>query len=149
MSNDLAAVWGSIKARAAAQITLLPMFWPREPNELPDTPSPFVYFDLAVDKVRSPVAFGGGVGSNLYRYPAELSGFLLVPRNFTVEKEAALAEHIATAFRSFRDGVISCFAATTAPVPEGEKLVPPGVLSAADQYNCTVVSIALTFDQVG
>lgn len=149
MSNDLAAVWEAIKTRAADQITLLPMYWPREPNEFPDTPSAFVYFDLTVDRTRAPVAFGGGRGSNLYRYSAELTGFLMVPRNFTVEKEAVLAEHIAVAFRSYRDAVISCFAATTSPAGEGEKLVPPGVHSAADQYNCTAVSIALTFDQVG
>lgn len=148
-AENLAAVWGAIKARATAQITLLPMFWPREPNKLPDKPSPFVFFDLTVDRTGPPVGFGGGRGRNLYRCEGELNGYLFVPRNFTVEAEARLSEHIAAAFRGFRNDVISCFGATPSPVGEGAQIAPPGFPSAAAQYDCTVVSIDLMFDQIG
>jgi len=148
-ADDLSAVWTAIKARAAAEITGLPIFWPREPNEMPDTPAPFVYFELIVDKAGAPVSYGGGRGRNTYRNGAELNGYVFVPRNYTVEAEAALSERVAAAFRSYRSDVISCFDATPMLVGNGSDLVPAGFESAADQYECTVVAIDLFFDQIG
>lgn len=148
-ADNLHAVWTEIKARASSQITLLPMWWPREDNVLPDTPAPFVYFELIVDRAGPPASFGGGRGRNMYRYPAELNGFVFVPTGYGVEAEADLSEHVAAAFRSYRSDAISCFDATAMPVGEGSSLSPPGLNSAADQYECSVVSVNLFFDSIG
>ncbi len=61
----------------------------------------------------------------------------------------SLAETVAAAFRSWREGAVSCFDATVHPLGEGEALAPPGLSSAVSNYACAVVSVSLHFDQVG
>lgn len=146
---DQSEVWADIKLRAQAEISGVQLFWPLEPNELPDQPAPFVYFDMVVDPTRAPVAFGGGRQRNLYQYRAELVGYLFLPRNYGLADSTKMAERIAKAFRSYRSDAISCFGATPIPAVDGAAMVPPGLKSAADQYDCTAIAVALTFDQIG
>jgi hypothetical protein len=148
-TTDLAGTLAIIRARAEAQITTLPLYWQDEDNfDLPDEPAPFVFFEMIVRRGRI-AGFGAGRGANLYRTPAELNAYVLIPRGQGLPVAATYAEAVAAAFRSFRSGGVSCFEATLHPMGEGEALVPPGLSSAAGNYACVVVSVSLHFDQIG
>ncbi len=147
--STFAEVVASLKAQAAAHVTSLPVYWDKAAKpRLPGKPAPFVFFLLETDPARF-VAFGGGRGANLQRIRGELIGLVFVPRDWGLEQHAAYGEHVAAAFRSFRDQHVSCFAAAPQPAVDGSNLKPPGLSSEVVNYACTVVSVAFQFDQVG
>lgn len=150
MAGTIVTAHAALKARGAAQITLLStILWQDEDNQLPDEPAPFVFFELITDRAEF-IEIGGGRGSNRARQDGELHGFVFVPRGWGLEAMLPLAEHVAAAFRSYRlAGAVSCGAASVHPVGEGADLVPPGLSSAAGNYSCNLVSVPFFFEQVG
>lgn len=138
----------SLRSRATAQITTLPIFWQDEQNSLPPEPSPFVFFELIADPAQI-VSYGGGRGNNRYRCPAELNGYVFTPRDIGLPAMLPYAEHVAAAFRSFRDSVVSCGAATVHPLGEGQTIRPRGSSVIPGGYAALVVVIGLHFDQIG
>lgn len=147
MTNIVAAAT-ALRARADSQITMLPLFWQDEQNVLPNNPSPFVFFELIADPAR-PIEFGGGRGNNRYRCPAELNGYVFTPRDWGLPAMLPYGEHVAAAFRSFRDAAVSCHAATVHPLGEGQAIRPRGAATIPGGYNALVVVVDLHFDQVG
>jgi hypothetical protein len=138
----------ALQARAAAQITTMPLYWPDENIELPDEPIPFVYF--FIDPMKAQIAgFGGGRGSNLWRNEAELQGFVFVPVGWGLVEAVTRAEAVAAAFRSYRDDNVSCFGAGVHPVGKGAEMIPPGLDSAAGNFACAVAIIDFHYDQIG
>lgn len=141
-------VFAALKARAAAQITSLPLYWQDERNVLPPTPAPFVYFEFSTDRARH-AAFGGGRGSNLHRVAGELIGYVFWRRGAGLDVGLGYGETVAAVFRSWRSNEVSCSVATVQPLGEGAALVPPGLSNAAGNYSCVAVIVALHFDQIG
>lgn len=138
----------SLRALANNGTITLPMYWPDENNELPDTPAPFVYF--AIDTQPAYLAsFGSGRFGNTWRTPGELQAFVFVPVGEGIERSVTLAEQVASVFRSYRDSTVSCFAASVHPVGKGSEMIPDGLDSAAGNYACSVALVDLFFDQVG
>lgn len=131
----------------------LPMYWlGDDPPVLPDTPAPFAY--LVFNNEGSgfgPVSFGGGRGSNTYRNRATLEGYVFAPPTGADGMGPVMthAEVIAARLRSYRDGSISCFSADIIPVGPGSNIAPPGFVSEVNNYNCAIVEVALSFDQIG
>lgn len=147
-TTDLAGAFAILRARAEAQITTLPLYWQDENNTLPDDPAPFVFFEMIARRARL-AGYGSGRSANLYRTPCEFNAYVFVPRGQGLSTAAGYAETVASAFRSYRLGGVSCFDATLHPVGEGEALTPPGLSSAAGNYTCVVVNVNLHFDQIG
>lgn len=146
--TTIVTCWAAIKARAIAQVTLLPMYWQDEGGALPDTPAPFVYFHLEMDRAEF-IEMGGGRGSNLFRAPGELQCFVFTPRDTGLADALPYAEHVAAAFRSFRDGDVSIGTAVPQPVGDNTPLTPPGMTSPVNNYSCCIVALPIHFDQVG
>jgi hypothetical protein len=147
--STFAQVVASLKARAASQITMLPVYWDKDQAPtLPDEPVPFAFLMIETDPARF-VAFGGGRGANLQRVHGELVLLVFVPRDWGLEQHAAYGEHVAAAFRSYRDQHVSCFAAAPQPAVDGSSLKPPGMESEVTNYACTVVAVPFSYDQVG
>ena len=148
-TTNLAGALALLKARAAEQITSLPVYW-REDGQivLSDEPAPFVYFELAARRGRL-VAFGAGRGNNLYRNPSDLHAYIFVPHNLGAEVGPTDAEMVASAFRSFRSGGLSCLDATPLPAATGRDLIPSAAASAAGNYTCVMVIVSLFYDQIG
>lgn len=147
--STLAQVIASLKARAASQITTLPVYWDKDAKpSLPADPSPFAFLMIEMNRARF-VGYGGGRGNNLQRSDGELQGFVFVPRDWGLEQHAAYGEHVATAFRSYRDDDVSCFASSVQPAVEGSSLKPPGLDSEVENYACTIVAVSLHYDLVG
>ncbi len=148
-TTTLAGAFAVLRSRAEAQITTLPLYWQDEDNfDLPDEPSSFVFFEFIARRGRL-VAFGSGQGGNLFRTQGELNAYVFVPRGSGLTVAAGYAETVASAFRSYRLGGVSCFDATCHPLGEGEALNPPGLSSVAGNYACVVAQVSLHFDQVG
>lgn len=145
--SSIVTAWSALRSRAEANITL-PMYWPDENIELPDTPASFVYFFM--ENFRAFLAgFGGGAGNNLWRNPAELHAFAFVPVGQGVAVAMTHAETVAALFRSFRSSDVSCFAASVHPVGKGAEIIPAGLDPAAGNYAAAVAIIDLHFDQIG
>lgn len=146
---DIVAAHDALKARAAIAAAGMPILWRDEENEpLPDTPAPFVYFEIETDRGRA-IEMGGGRGNNRYRNAGELVGYVFVPRGWGMRTALTRGETIAAAFRSFRDASVSCAEATVKPGAEGEALAPPGVRSPAGNYAAAIVVVRFRFDQIG
>lgn len=145
--TDIVAAYAAIQARAISQITGISLLWQDEGNVLPDTPAPFVYFELVTESGGF-IEIGGGRGANRHRHNAELHAYVMVPRGNGLTYGLTRAEPVAAAFRSYRGAGISCSGGTVHPVGEGESLTPPGLSSAAGNYACVMVAIPLYFDQV-
>lgn len=144
-----AQVVASLKARAASQITMLPLYWDKDAKPtLADEPAPFCFFVIEMDRARF-IAFGGGRGNNLARTPGELQGFVFLPRDWGLEQHASYGEHVAAAFRSYRDDYVSCFAVEPQPVVDGSNLKPDGLASEVENYACTIVAVPFHYDHVG
>jgi hypothetical protein len=143
-----AAAFAELKARAVDNLGTLPMYWPHEVIELPDTPVTFAYFEFITSQAEL-AGFGSGRGANLYRNPAEWIAYVFVPIGQGLTVALTQAETIAALYRSYRTSVISCFAASVEPVGQGADLVPPGLRSAAGNYACAIVRVDLFFDQIG
>lgn len=146
--SAITAAFDSLRARAVAQITMLPLHFQDEENVLPDTPAEFVYFELVTDRGGF-LEVGGGRGANRHRSYGEFHAYVFIPRGKGLESGLATAEGVAAVFRSFRNADVSCVGATVHPSAGGEALVPRGIESAADNYTCIVVSVPLYFDQTG
>lgn len=146
--TGIVAAEAALRARAVHQISKMPIFWQDEQNVLPKDPTPFVFFELIADPAR-PIEFGAGRGHNRYRCPAELIAYVFTPRDWGLPAMLPYGEHVATAFRSFRDNVVSCQAATVHPVGHGQSIRPPGVSSIPGGYSALIVVVDLHFDQVG
>lgn len=115
---------------------------------LPDQPAPFIYTEFLTDP-GTLASFGSGRGANRYRNTAQIVCFVFVPRGWGLAEATTIAEAVATVFRSFRDGDISCFDATVYPGGSGSDIKPPGLESEVDNYFYAVTEISLFFDLVG
>lgn len=147
--STLADVITALKARAASQITMLPLYWDRDERPtLPEMASPFVFFTIDASPARF-VAFGGGRHANLQRTAGELIAFIFLPRDWGLEQHATYGEHVAAAFRSHRDEHVSCSAVSPSPAVDGSSLAPPGLDSEVDKYACTIVAVPFHYDGVG
>lgn len=138
--------YAAIRTRAVAQITTLPIYWPDEDNQLPDTPAPFVFFELTLEGSRV-IEIGGGRGSNRHRNSGEINAYVFAPRGAGLTYLLSIAEPVAAAFRGYRASGITINTASVHPLGEGEALVPPGLESAAGAYGCVVVNMPIYFDQ--
>jgi hypothetical protein len=146
--TTIATAFAALRTRAEAQITTMPLKWPNENNELPDTAEPFVYFDI--DTFPTGIAsFGGGRGANRYRNSAEFRAYVFVPVDWGMNEALTRGETVAAAFRSFRSDDVSCFGAGVHPVGKGTEIIPPGLESAAGNYACAAVIVDMFFDQIG
>lgn len=148
--STFAQVVASLKARAAAQITLLRHYWDKDakPTDLdPDAQTPFVFFLIETDPAQF-VSFGGR-GNNLQRVRGEMQGLVFIPRDWGLEQHASYGEHVAAAFRSFRDSHVSCGAVAPQPAVDGSSLKPPGLDSEVENYACTVVAVPFNYDGIG
>ncbi len=116
--------------------------------ELPDQPAAFAYFELVTDRGQI-ASFGGGRGANIYRNPAQLIGFVFIPKGKGLKPATDIAEQLAALFRSYRDSDISCFDASVFPGGDGALLKPPGLNSEVGNYFWAGVEVSLFFDQVG
>ena len=147
--TTLAQAVASLKARASAQVTLLPCYWDKDQKpQLPDNPSPFAFLYVEMDPA-SLISIGGGRGGNLMRAEGELIAIVFLPRDSGLEKHAQLGEHVAAAFRSFRDEHVACGAVAPQPAVDGSSLKPPGLESEVENYACTVVAVPFWFDFIG
>lgn len=147
--STFADVVASLKSRAAAQITQLPVYWDKDAKpSLPDEPSPFVFAMIETDPARY-AAFGGGRGANEQHIEGELLGLVFVPRDWGIEQHASYGEHVAAAFRSHRDAHVSCGAVTPQPAIDGSGLKPDGLESEVENYSCTVVAVPFWYRHVG
>ncbi|MDP2410357.1 MAG: hypothetical protein Q8M26_08730 [Pseudolabrys sp.] len=149
--STLAQVVGTLKARAAAQITMFGprVYWDKDAvPTLPDDPEPFLFFYIDTGRPEF-VAFGGGRGNNLQRTEGDLVGLVFLPRDWGLEEHASYGEHVASAFRSHRDAHVSCFATEPQPAVDGSSLKPPGLESEVVNYACVVVAVPFHYDHVG
>lgn len=145
----------AIKARAAAQITMLTMRWQDEKAdsagrvELPDDPAPFVFFFLEMDRSQ-PIEIGGGRGANRHRADGELQCFVFTPKNWGLETSLPYAEHVAAGLRSYRsaDAITIGFGGPQ-PIGDHSPVTPPGLTSPVNNYACSLVALPIYFDQVG
>ena len=130
----------------------IPLRWHGEDNgPLPDVPADFAY--VVFDNLGSrpgPIAFGGGIGRNVYRNLAGVTVFVFVPNRAGVRRAMVEAETIAARLRSFRDDDIFCRSADITPAGDGASIAPPGLQrNELNNYLCAVVEVDLTFDTVG
>lgn len=147
--TDVAAAYDALRSRAESGNFGMPIVWREEDNAaLPDTPAPFVYFEIDAERGRV-VELGGGRGNNRYRNGGELVAYVFVPRGWGMRPALARAETVAARFRSYRDAHVTCAEATVLPVAEGEGLAPPGVRSPAENYAAAMAVIRFRFDQIG
>lgn len=147
MSDAHAAIKTRIEANKPAAVTALR--WQNEDGDaLPNTPAPFLYIEIDSDG-QSLVAFGGGIGANLWRNQARVDCYAFVPRGEGLKEATDLAETMAALFRGYRDGDLQCFDASVYPLGAGTNIKPPGLSSEVDNYYVAVAEIALHFDQLG
>lgn len=147
--STFADVVAEMKARAAAQITMLPVRWDKDTREpLPDEPAPFVFFTIETDGGRY-AAFGGGRGANEQHVDGELVGLVHIPRDWGLEEHATYGEHVAAAFRSYRGEHVSCGAVAPQPAIDGSNLKPPGMESEVENYACVLVAVPFFYRQIG
>mgnify|MGYP000467545466 CR=1 FL=1 len=134
--------------------TAVPFRWQNETadsqgnTDLPSEPAAFVYCEFITDRGQL-AAFGGGVGQNLYRNPAQLVAYVFVPKGEGLDDSEQIAEQIAALFRSYRSAQISCFDASVYPGGDGASLKPPGLSSVDGSYFFAVTEVSLFFDQIG
>lgn len=143
-----AGAFAAIQARANSEIAL-PKYWQDENNnDLPDTPTPFVYFEWITERAEL-AGFGGGRGANLYRNTGELVGYVFIPVGWGLAEGLSRAETVAAAFRSYRDDYISCFGASVEPLGRGADMIPPGLSSAVGNYTVVMVLCEMHYDLIG
>lgn len=127
----------------------LPMFWEADSIELPDTPAPFVYFEIVMDHAFV-AGYGGGRFNNLYRNTGELHAYIFVPTETGIDLGIGYGEQVASTFRSYRSSDISCFGASVEPLGKGAELVPNGLSKGvAGSYYATLAVVDFYFDQIG
>jgi hypothetical protein len=128
--------FNAVKDRIVAAITDVSLAWQNEDFTVPDLPASFIRIDMSVDN-QFAASFGGGLGSNRWRNTGfiEAHAFVPVGQGFAVASD--LAERVATLFRGYRDGTISCFSAR----------IEPG--AADGNYWRATAVIDLQFDLIG
>lgn len=134
-----------IRTRAEANFAAYPLRWKNEPAPLLDAPTAFVFVELIVEDA-SFVAFGGGRGANLQRSTGRIEAHFFLPLGIPdsgTALTAALnnAEAFAAVFRSYRDTVISCFAAEVFP--------QSGRTEDGSYDHVATVIVDIWFDKVG
>lgn len=155
---DITSVYAALRAAIEADPPTLnsvaiPLRWQLEEadtptNPIPDTPSPFAYFEVEMDRGFL-AGFGGGRFSNLWRHPGDFLAYVFVPTGWGLSTGLNLAEQIASTLRSYRDSNISCFSASVEPLGKGAELVPDGMRSAVGNYLAVLVVVEFHFDQIG
>lgn len=147
--STFAQVVSSLKARAASQITMLPVYWDKDERPtLPDVPAPFCFAAIETDPARY-VSFGGGRGGNIKRVAGEVQGYVFLPKAYTLELHASYGTHVADAFNAFVDDHVSCGAAEPQPVVDGSSLKPDGMDSEVTNYDCVLVVAPFYYDRIG
>lgn len=145
-------VRGALKARLAA-ITEFPIYWQGDlVPPLPDEPAPFGFAVFNNEgSGTGPAGFGGGQGRNLWRNRAVLEVYIFEPAlaEGAADRMLLNAEAVAALLRSYRDSVVSCFAADVIPIGEGSNIAVPGLSNPVNNYQCAVAEIDLHFDQIG
>ncbi len=148
-------VYTTMKGVLAGAGLSLPIRWRGDDKDstgtaaLPDTPAPFLYCNLQTDP-GDIAGFGGGRGANLYRTSAQLYIYTFVPRGDGSEPLALeYGETVAVLYRSYRDAVVSVFAASVIAGGAGGELAPPGLSSAVNAYSYALVEILFSYDQIG
>src|SRR4051794_26344270 len=98
-----------IKAQLASGISF-PLYWQGDDAPtLPDTPAAFGFVVFNNEgSGRSPAAFGGGTGRNLYRNRASVEAYVFSPLGEGAAVVMGYAESVAAKLRSYRTGDISC-----------------------------------------
>lgn len=143
---------GVLKSRLGA-ISDFPIYWQGDViPPLPDDPAPFGFAVFNNDGSGSgPAGFGGGRGRNLYRNRGTLEVYVFEPALAAGAANRMLvnAEAVAALLRSYRDSVVSCFAADVIPIGEGSNIAVPGLSNPVNNYQCAVAEIDLQFDQIG
>lgn len=142
----------AIKARVTG--LAFPIYWQGDDAPtLPDDPAPFAFVVFNNDgSGRGPVAFGGGVGRNLYRNTGAIEAYVFSPigSESGAEKVMQRAEAIAALLRSWRTSEISFTSADVIYIGEGSKISVPGLSpSPVNNYQCAVAECAFHFDQIG
>ncbi len=148
--STFAQMVAALKARAVDQVTMFgaAVYWDRDAKPtLPDEPAPFAFLRIEMDRANF-ISFGGR-GNNLQRTDGELQAYGFIPRDWGLEQEAIYGEHLAAAFRSYRDAHVSCGAVSPMPAVPGADLMPPGLDSEVENYSCVVAAVPIWFDQVG
>jgi hypothetical protein len=151
MSTTTSQALAAIRAQVATASLTFPIYWQGEDvPPLPDTPSTFAFvvFNNEGSGGR-PMAFGGGLGNNLYRNRAFLEAFVFAPEGEGLSVATDAAELVAASLRSFRSGSISCFASDAKPVGPGSSISVPGLTSVVSSYMCAVAEATITFDLIG
>lgn len=153
MSVTAPEALAALRSRLESGSVSVPMYWfGDDAPVLSDDPTAFIY--LVFNNEGSggrPVAFGGGLGANLYRNRATLEAYAFAPPTGAdgMGPVMTIAETVAARLRSFRDASISCFSADVIPVGPGSNISPPGMQSEVSNYLCAVAAIDLQFDQIG
>lgn len=128
----------------------IPLKFQNEAVELPNKPATFAFIEIEnFGATRSPAAYGGGRGSNLYRNEGIVTAYVFAPNDEGAEIAEAAAETIAARLRSFRDADISCFSSVVKPIGSGTSIAPPGLNSEVGNYWCAIAECAFQFDQIG
>ena len=151
MSTTATQAQAAIRSQIEAGSIAFPLYWQGEDAPiLPDDPTTFAFIIFNNEgSGRSPIAYGGGRGANLYRNNATVEAYVFAPNGEGLAVAADAAETIAAQLRSFRSGDVSCFSADVIPVGPGSSISPPGFSSEVSNYQCAVAEIALHFDQIG
>jgi hypothetical protein len=153
MSTTASQAYVAIRAQLEGNVAItIPLRWQGENGEpLPNPPSAFAFVDFNNDgSGRGPVAFGGGVGANLYRNEARIEAYVFVPNNAGLQAALDFGETIAAQLRSFRNARISCFSADVVPVGSASHIAVAGFSTGvAGDYQCVVATARFHFDQIG
>ena len=149
MSTTAAEALTAIKTQLASGT--VPLYWQGDDAPtLPDSPAAFGFVVFNNEgSGRSPTAFGGGRGANLYRNRASIEAYIFSPLGEGAEVVMGYAEAVAAKFRSYRDSDISCSSADVILIGPGSSLSVPGLSNEVSNYQCAVAEIALHFDQIG
>jgi hypothetical protein len=148
---DIAAARAAVKARIdGAGFTDFVVRYEGDREPLPDAPAAFAYVTLENDgSGDGPIAYGGGASGNLYRNRARVVAYVFSPIEEGPAVVEGYAEQIASRLRSFRDNTIMCRNADVTFAGPGTSLSPPGIGSAVNNYQCAIVEVSMTFDQIG
>lgn len=150
MSVTTEQALAAVKARLSAGV-VFPLYWQGDDAPtLPDTPAAFGFVVFNNEgSGRSPAAFGGGAGANLYRNRASVEAYVFSPLGEGASVVLAYAETVATRLRSYRTSEIFCSSADVILIGPGSSISVPGLVSEVSNYQAAVAEISLSFDQIG
>lgn len=116
--------------------------------ELPEVPAAFAYTEFLAERSAA-IEIGSGRGGNRHRNPGRLDVYVFAPKGQGVAVPLALADAIATLYRPFRSGGVSCVSATSYPGGDGAELTPKGLSSEVGNYFWALCEVELYFDLTG